>query len=91
MKRCAICDYAEGIGSDMLGVSPDNRKVVWKETHQEFQCDECAESIKDTIFEQEIADLEKEITEETIDNEISNEDFEVCGVPTTLSESDLPF
>lgn len=84
MRRCAICDYAEGFGSDAYGIPADNRRVLWKEDHCEYQCSVCAETIKSANFEKEMQDALK--TMEPADDTPFDED---CGVPPALSK--LPF
>lgn len=82
MKRCAICDYLEGHGADWLGVGRDNRKVTWRATHQEFQCDNCYTTIRDTKIQQEMNDAIKAI-------DTPDEYDPLCEVPPSLSK--LPF
>ena len=57
MRRCAICDYLEGYGSDFQGIGRDHRKVVWRADHQEFQCEVCTTTVRSAVIEKEMEDL----------------------------------
>jgi len=85
MKRCAICDYLEGHGSDWLGHGPTKRYVAWNSTHREFQCSECFTSIKQSRETMEVEDALKAIQEPDVPEGWD----EVSEVPATLSP--LPF
>lgn len=88
MRRCAICDYAEGVGSPLHGIPADRRKVLWRETHHEYQCDICANEIKQTVLEQEVNDALKEHAKDVQPIDPYDTD---CEVPAALSQSKMPF
>ncbi len=87
MKRCAVCDYVEGKGSDWLARGYDNRTILWNKDHNEYQCTECSTTIKETKAEQEVNDAIKAL-EEIYANPIEGFD-EVSEVPPSVSL--LPF
>ena len=85
MKRCAICDYLEGHGADWLGLGADKRKVVWRHTHQEYQCETCFTQIREAKAEQDVKDAIK-----ILEQPVASEDFDkVSEVPSSLPG--LPF
>lgn len=67
MPRCSLCDYAEGLGSDFLGIPPDpSIKVRFNHVHGDYICSVCEDHIGATMAEW---DIEEEEIEEMEDDE----------------------
>ena len=82
MKRCAICDYMTGHGSEWLGIGADKRKVRFRPTHNEYQCDQCFTEIKNNKLEMEIEDALKAMEKtESTDIEVCEDSFALSQVP----------
>ena len=48
MSRCVICDYLEGHGSELHDIPNRwNKRVKWRPTHKEFQCDDCFNAVRE--------------------------------------------
>jgi hypothetical protein len=64
MPRCSLCDYAEGLGSDLMGIPANpNIRVRFSHVHGDYICTECESSVDDTLAdfndeEEEVEDLE---------------------------------
>lgn len=65
MPRCSLCDYAEGLGSDYLGIPPSpNIRVRFSHVHGDYICTECEASVDETMSEWDIEDEEIEEMED---------------------------
>jgi len=64
MNRCSICDYTEEEGSFLTNREPSRRNKVHDHVfgngEHDFLCDECENSIDDTLAELSEADVEVE-------------------------------
>jgi hypothetical protein len=59
MPRCSLCDYAEGLGSDYLGIpaSPHIR-VRFSHVHGDYICTECEGAVDETLSDFDLDDEE---------------------------------
>lgn len=74
-SRCAICDYLEGHGSELLDIPNRwNKRVRWRTKHNEYQCDDCFNEIRGVNYEYSKNDFN--------DNESEQDD---SPVPSTMS------
>jgi hypothetical protein len=48
MKRCAICDYTSETRTDFTGAKLEYRKLHYNKKFDEYQCEACASSLKDS-------------------------------------------
>lgn len=77
-SRCVICDYLEGHGSELHDIPNRwNKRVKWRTKHNEYQCDDCYNSIKEVNYK----------NHDYSSNEFLFDDAEQedCTVPPALS------
>ena len=60
LARCAICDYLEGHGNELIDTQTSARKVRWRPQYNEFQCTICNHEVIEISSEFKRKDYEQQ-------------------------------